>query len=45
MTWTGYERKLPWPNLRHYPGLCLQGLRIAVLWGKISTEDLQIMEQ
>jgi hypothetical protein len=27
MNWKGYERKRPWPNLRCYHGICLEGLR------------------
>jgi hypothetical protein len=27
MSWKGYGRKLSWPNLRYYPGICLEGLR------------------
>lgn len=28
MKWKGYTRKLPWPNLRYYPGIHLKRLRI-----------------
>jgi hypothetical protein len=27
MNWKGCGRKQLWPNLRHYPNICLQGLR------------------
>jgi hypothetical protein len=27
MKWKGWERKLSWPNLKYYPGICLEGLR------------------
>jgi hypothetical protein len=27
MNWKGYRRKLPWPNLRHYQVIFLEGLR------------------
>jgi len=27
MNWKGCERKWSWPNLRYYPGICLEGLR------------------
>lgn len=27
MCWKGYERKRPWPNIRHYSGICLWVLR------------------
>lgn len=27
MNWNGLERKRSWHNLRHYPDLCLEGLR------------------
>jgi hypothetical protein len=29
MNWKGYGRKWAWPNLRYYPGICLEGLRKA----------------
>jgi hypothetical protein len=25
--WKGCGRKWPWPNLRYYPEICLEGLR------------------
>jgi hypothetical protein len=48
MNWKGYGRKQSWPNLRYYPGICLEGLtkttktsvRIAGLQNKIRTQDL-----
>jgi hypothetical protein len=27
INWKGCERKRSWPNLRHCPGICLDGLR------------------
>jgi hypothetical protein len=27
MNWKGCERKRPWPNLRYYVGIFLEGLR------------------
>jgi hypothetical protein len=27
MNWKGCGRKRLWPNLRSYPGICLEGLR------------------
>jgi hypothetical protein len=27
MNWKGCGRKRSWPNLRYYPGICLEGLR------------------
>jgi hypothetical protein len=27
MNWKGYGRKQSQPNLRYYPGICLEGLR------------------
>jgi hypothetical protein len=27
MNQKGYGRKWPWPNLRYYPGICLEALR------------------
>jgi hypothetical protein len=27
MNWREYGRKWSWPNLRYYPGICLEGLR------------------
>jgi hypothetical protein len=27
MNWKGCGRKQLWPNLRYYPGICLEGLR------------------
>jgi hypothetical protein len=27
MNWKEYGRKQSWPNLRYYPGICLEGLR------------------
>jgi hypothetical protein len=27
MNWKEYGRKLSWPNLRYYPGICLEGLK------------------
>jgi hypothetical protein len=27
MNGKGYVRNRSWPNLRHYPGICLEGLR------------------
>jgi hypothetical protein len=27
MNWKGYGRKRLWPNLRYYPGICMEGLR------------------
>jgi hypothetical protein len=26
--WEGCEGERPWPNLRHYAGICLRGMRI-----------------
>jgi hypothetical protein len=40
MNCKGYERKWPWPNLRHHPGICLEGLN------KITTcQDSQSLDQ
>jgi hypothetical protein len=27
MNWKGFSRKISWPNLRYYPGICLEGLK------------------
>jgi hypothetical protein len=27
MNWKGCGKKWSWPNLRHYPAICLEGLR------------------
>jgi hypothetical protein len=43
MNWKGCGRKKSWPNLRYYPGICLEGLRknkeisvsVADLWVEI----------
>jgi hypothetical protein len=42
MNWKYCRRKRSWPNLRYYPGICLEGLkrttrllRIAGLWAEI----------
>jgi hypothetical protein len=29
MNWKGCGRKWSWPNLKYYPGICLEGLRKA----------------
>jgi hypothetical protein len=29
LNWRGYGRKRPWPDLRYYPGICLEGQRKA----------------
>jgi hypothetical protein len=49
--WKGCWREWPWPNLRYYPGICLDGLRktmkhlrIAGLQAKIWTQDLPNMK-
>jgi hypothetical protein len=43
INWKGCGRKQPWPNLRYYPGIALEGqrkttktsVRIASLWAEI----------
>jgi hypothetical protein len=49
INWKGYGRKRSWRNLRHYPGICLEGLRkttknlrIAGLQAKIWTLDMVV---
>jgi hypothetical protein len=27
INWNRYKRKRPWPELKYYPGFCLEGLR------------------
>jgi hypothetical protein len=29
LNWRGYGRKRPWPDLRYYSGICLEGRRKA----------------
>jgi hypothetical protein len=30
VSWKIYESKRSWPNLRYYPGICVEGLRKAI---------------
>jgi hypothetical protein len=53
MNWKGCGRKQSWPDLRYYPGICLEGLRkssktpvrIADFWAKIWILDLPNMKE
>jgi hypothetical protein len=43
INWEGCGRKWPWPNLRYYPGICLEGLRKTIKTsGKIAGLGVEI---